>query len=100
MSSLEQLVDSNARSIQALAQEWRTAVETTRIDVDTVNRRLEAVEANLAKVSALVAQTARLQAETQAQLNVLASDSLFGRDALTSLIRRVGSALDRFLPGR
>ncbi|NEP56699.1 MAG: hypothetical protein F6K31_06695 [Symploca sp. SIO2G7] len=72
IDELSALVESNARSIQALSQEWRAAAEVNRVDMAAVNQRIAASEEQLnQRIAASEEQlnrTERIQENNSVQL--------------------------------
>lgn len=72
---LAALVESNARSIQALSQEWRAASEVNRVDMAAVNQRLARTEQIQENNSVQLAELTTAVAETNQRIQVLIEES-------------------------
>ncbi|ESA35103.1 hypothetical protein N836_13640 [Leptolyngbya sp. Heron Island J] len=82
IDELSALVESNARSIQALSQEWRAAAEVNRVDMAAVNQRMTNIEATLERTeriqennSVQLAELTTSVAETNQRIQVLIEES-------------------------
>lgn len=75
IDELSALVESNARSIQALSQEWRAAAEVNRVDMTTVNQRLDRTERIQENNSVQLAELTTSVAETNQRIQVLIEES-------------------------
>lgn len=72
---LAALVESNARSIQALSQEWRASVEVNRVDMAAVNERLDRTERIQENNSVQLAELTTAVAENNQRIQVLIEES-------------------------
>lgn len=100
IDELAALVESNARSIQALSQEWRAAAEVNRVDMNTVNQRIAASEEQLNRTeriqennSVQLAELTTAVAETNQRIQVLIEESRDTRNWLRAAQENIQNIL-------
>ena len=93
IEELAALVESNARSIQALSQEWRAAAEVNRVDMDTVNQRLDRTEQIQENNSVQLAELTTAVSENNQRIQVLIEESRDSRNWLRAAQENIQNIL-------